>query len=241
MHSLYGYCKVSYDGLRYRLAGVSRGIANAGIYTIFAQCMCNIFSVDVPRELCRKETHRGQIFYVSDPCCYYNPFSCPANSFDAVLCGFAIFLFPHLEQALSEFYRVLRPGGKLGITIASNSDALSQWYGKHLTEYHNLYHFPMNAGGTHLDYHSELPTYLAHAGFSDVQVLQEQTEVVYADAQQWWDAKWTHGTRYSLEHMSSEVLAHFKAEVFARLQEAREPDGIHEEWHFQFTVGIKRE
>ena len=163
----------------------------------------------------------------------------PAASFDAVLCGFAIFLFPHLEQALSEFYRVLRPAGKLGITVAHNSDALSQWYGKHLTGYHDLYHFPMNAGGTRLDYHSELPTYLAHAGFSDVQVLHDQTEVVYASAQQWWDAKWTHGTRYSLEHMSPEVLAQFKTEVFARLQEAQEPDGIHEEWNFQFTVGIK--
>ena len=34
-----------------------------------------------------------------------------AASFDYVLCGFAIFLFPHLEQALSEFYRVLRTRG----------------------------------------------------------------------------------------------------------------------------------
>ncbi len=163
----------------------------------------------------------------------------PAASFDAVLCGFAIFLFPHLEQALTEFYRVLRPGGKLGITVAHNPDALSQWYGKHLTGYHSLYHFPMNAGGTRLDYHSELPTYLAHAGFSDVQVLHDQTEVVYADAQQWWDAKWTHGTRYSLEHMPPEVLAQFKMEVFARLLEAQEPDGIHEEWQFQFFIGTK--
>ena len=163
----------------------------------------------------------------------------PTGSFDVVLCGFAIFLFPHLEQALAEFYRVLRPGGKLGITVAHNPDALSQWYGKHLTEYANQHHFPLNAGGTHLGYHSELPTYLAHAGFSDVQVLHDQTEVVYADAQQWWDAKWTHGTRYSLEHMPPEILAQFKTEVFARLQEAQEPDGIHEKWDFQFTVGIK--
>ena len=123
--------------------------------------------------------------------------------------------------------------------MARDPDTLSQWYGKRLTEYSDLYHFPLNAGGTRLDYHSELPTYLARAGFSDVQVLQEQTTIVYAGAQQWWDSKWTHGTRYSLEHMSPEVLMQFKTEVFARLQEAQEPDGIHEAWHFQFTVGIK--
>src|SRR5258708_5126353 len=63
-------------------------------------------------------------------------------SFDYVLCGFAILLFPHLEQALSECFRVLRPGGKLGITIAQHLDALSHWYGEHITDYHTRYHFP---------------------------------------------------------------------------------------------------
>ncbi len=161
------------------------------------------------------------------------------ESFDAVLCGFAIFLFPHLEQALSEFFRVLRPGGKLGITIASNPDALSQWYGKRLTEYQHQYHFPLNAGGTHLDYHSEMPLYLTRAGFNNVQVLHDQTEVVYTNAQQWWDAKWTHGTRYSLEHMPPEVLEQFKTEIFNSLENVRELDGIHEEWHFRYILGTK--
>jgi len=159
-------------------------------------------------------------------------------SFDVVLCGFAIFLFPHLEQVLSEFFRVLRAGGKLGITVAHNPDALSPWYGKHLTEYYERHHFPLNAGGSTLDL-SELPAYLARTGFVDVQVLHLQAEFVYADAQQWWDAKWTHGTRYSLEHMVPRVLTQFKKEVFARLQEAQQPDGIHEEWDLQFILRMR--
>ncbi|MEO8971124.1 MAG: methyltransferase domain-containing protein [Ktedonobacteraceae bacterium] len=161
-----------------------------------------------------------------------------ADSFDAVLCGFAIFLFPHLEQALSEFFRVLRPGGKLGITVARDSAVLTQWYGERLTQYSNQYHFPLNAGGGNLDY-AEIPAHLDRAGFVNVQVHQEEADFVYADAQQWWDAKWTHGTRYSLEHMSSEVLAQFKTEVFAKLQEALEPDGIHEPLHLQFFIGTR--
>lgn len=161
------------------------------------------------------------------------------DSFDAVLCGFVIFLFPHLEQALSEFFRVLRRGGKLGITVARNSDALSQWYGKRLTEYHNQYHFPLNVSGSQLAL-SQIPLHLVRAGFADVQVLHEQAEFVYADAQQWWDAKWTHGTRYSLEHMPQEVLAQFKTEVFARLQKAQQPDGIHEGWDLRLILGTKR-
>jgi len=41
------------------------------------------------------------------------------RSFDAVLSLFALLHFPHPERALSEMYRVLRPGGKLVIGIGS--------------------------------------------------------------------------------------------------------------------------
>lgn len=162
-----------------------------------------------------------------------------ADSFDAVLCGFAIFLFPHPEQALAEFYRVLRPGGKLGITVGSNPNTLDLWYGERITAYHEQYHFPLNAGGNNVNYRTELPEYLTQAGFAQVQIFHRQADLVYSDAQQWWDAKWTHGTRYSLEHMAPDVLAQFKAEVLAKLAEMQQADGIHEEWNIQYIVGTK--
>ena len=56
---------------------------------------------------------------------------------------------------------------------------------------------------------------------------------------QWWDARWTHGTRYSLEHMSPEILAQFKSEVFARLEEAQRQDGIYEERNLEFIIGTR--
>jgi ubiquinone/menaquinone biosynthesis C-methylase UbiE len=158
-----------------------------------------------------------------------------ATFFDDILCGFAIFLFPHLEQALSEFFRVLRPTGKIGITVAHDVDALSLWYGKRLTEYSEQYHFPLRVGGGPLNL-SEIPSHLTRAGFVNARVLQEKADFVYADAQQYWDAKWTHGTRYSLEHMSPEVLAQFKGEVFARLVKEQQQDGIHEELDLRYII-----
>jgi len=164
----------------------------------------------------------------------------PDADFDYVLCGFAIFFFPHLEQALSEFFRVLRPTGKLGITVAQNIDALSRWYGQHITAYHERYQIPWRVGSGKGGNYAELPRYLTDAGFSDVQVLQEEADFVYADVQVWWDAKWTHGTRYALEHMDAEILVQFKDEVFAKLAHETQSDGIHETLRFQYVLASKK-
>jgi hypothetical protein len=71
-------------------------------------------------------------------------------------------------------------------------------------------------------------------------VLREEADFVYADAQIWWDAKWTHGTRYALEHMDAEILAQFKDEVFARLAQEEQSDGIHETFRFQYMLAAKK-
>jgi SAM-dependent methyltransferase len=163
----------------------------------------------------------------------------PDAFFDYALCGFAIFLFPDLEQALSEFFRVLRPGGKIGITVAQDRDALSHWYGEHVTAYHLRYQFPLYAGGGKGSNYADLPQYLTNAGFTDVQVLQEQADFVYADAQEWWNSRWTHGPRYALEHMEPPVLVQFKAEVFAKLVQEAQSHGIHETLQIQYILADK--
>lgn len=48
------------------------------------------------------------------------------NSFDAIICECALCTFPDKLLALSEFKRVLRPGGKVGITDLTRSGTLSQ-------------------------------------------------------------------------------------------------------------------
>jgi O-methyltransferase/aklanonic acid methyltransferase len=39
------------------------------------------------------------------------------ETFDVVTCAFALFLFPDMEAALREMYRVSKPGGYIGISI----------------------------------------------------------------------------------------------------------------------------
>lgn len=161
-------------------------------------------------------------------------------SFDAALCGFAVFLFPDLERALGEMRRVVRPGGRVGFTVARDADPLSRWYGERITAYAARYGFPLSAGGGDGRDLDALPASLAHAGFTDLRVETGRGEFPYASAQQWWDARWTHGPRYALEQAPPDARARLQAEVFARLaEEATRPGGVCEALDFTYLIATR--
>ena len=51
----------------------------------------------------------------------------PGESFDFVLCGFAVFFFPQLDRALAEIRRVLRPQGCFGLSTWGQPDEHWKW------------------------------------------------------------------------------------------------------------------
>jgi len=161
----------------------------------------------------------------------------PAGTFDAVLCGFTIF-FLDRERALREFRRVLRPGGRLGVSLAADGDPRWQWYNDLLIAYSQAHQFPLSppAAGGAWD-RADLPTSIRQAGFADVRETIAADEIVYASEDEWWAAKWTHGARYPLEQMPDALLARFKAEVFARLAAHKADDGFHEVVRLQCVIG----
>jgi ubiquinone/menaquinone biosynthesis C-methylase UbiE len=160
-------------------------------------------------------------------------------TFKYLTCGFAIFLFPQPDRTLSEWLRVLLPGGKVGISVAGRGDERWRWYEELLVEYHNAHHFPLSPGGSGLRDPEAIEAALSTAGFTDLQVIVEEHEFIYGTEQDWWDAKWTHGSRYPLERMKPEVLNQFRRDVFARLAEQKMVDGIREKWRLICIVGLK--
>lgn len=56
-------------------------------------------------------------------------------SFDGVYCGFVLFFLPHLETALAEYVRVLKPGGQIAVSTWGKDDMRWSWYGKLLKQY----------------------------------------------------------------------------------------------------------
>jgi ubiquinone/menaquinone biosynthesis C-methylase UbiE len=156
----------------------------------------------------------------------------PDDSFDCVLCGFALFFFPHLEQALAEMRRVLRPGGRLAVTTWDKSgDEGWEWY----SDLVHSYLPPPDARepgqpGPVLDEPQGLAAALRAASFQDVQVSTKTLAAAFRDEEEWWTARWSHGGRMKLEQIEAqggaEALGRFKEQAFRGLQSMKTAGGV---------------
>jgi SAM-dependent methyltransferase len=174
----------------------------------------------------------------------------PDESFDFVLCGFAVFFFPQLDRALAEFRRVLRPQGCLGISTWGQHDERWKWYDDLFESY--LPSPPEEqapdsppAPRPVFNKPDGLVTLLGGAGFSDTQVTTDEADFIYNSADEWWQTQWSHGARRGLEEIERkggvELLERFKADAFEKLQTIKQPDGIHELFRALFAVGTQAE
>jgi ubiquinone/menaquinone biosynthesis C-methylase UbiE len=165
----------------------------------------------------------------------------PSEAFDFALCGFAIFFFPHPSETLTEWRRVLVPGGKLIVCVVARSDERWRWFEERLNAYHQQYGFPITpmSGGSEISRPVEIQSRMLASDFRESVILTQEYELIYADERQWWDSKWTHGSRFALENMPGELLERFHRESLVDLASLKEPDGFHEHWQVGWIMGTK--
>jgi O-methyltransferase/aklanonic acid methyltransferase len=144
--------------------------------------------------------------------------------FDTVLCGFSVQFFPHLDRALKEFRRVIKPGGRIAVTTWGEvDDPRWDWYDL----LRNEYQANVKLGSNSLNKPEVIETWFSEAGFNDIQIITKDFDMVYRDEEEWWNVEWSISGRAGLEKLSPETLERFKAECFAKMQSQREADGFH--------------
>jgi O-methyltransferase / aklanonic acid methyltransferase len=139
-----------------------------------------------------------------------------SSSFDLVLCAFGIF-FLDANLALKEWQRVLKPYGQVAVSIREQGDPRWNWYEEKLRAVYAHLGLPVptfaRRGARALLKPQDIYTALSEHGFTGIRIITSPFELVYPDAQTWWEAKWTHGSRRALESMPSKILEQFKSEV----------------------------
>jgi ubiquinone/menaquinone biosynthesis C-methylase UbiE len=163
------------------------------------------------------------------------------ETFDHIHCGFGIFFFPNYNVALSEFMRVLKNGGRLSFTtFLRKSDEKFMWLGelvkKYLPEIEDEHD---EENGPEFDTEEGLYQILNEAGFKNIRIISEEKTFNYKDEQEWWDKLWTHGYIRVLEMISKDKMEDFKTEVFHKLREIKEAEGISPTLFILYAFGEK--
>jgi SAM-dependent methyltransferase len=165
----------------------------------------------------------------------------PAAAFDRVLCSFAIQFFPQPPRALHEFFRVLRPGGRVGLMTWTADCPFLRWCHRELTA--SLPSHPPPAVDSQevprFDTTARIEVALQQAGFVDIDIHMEEAEFIYTQDEDWWVWLWSIATRRWLERLEAPVLAQVKADMLHKVQVWKRADSIHAPFHALCSVGTK--
>ena len=176
----------------------------------------------------------------------------PDAAFDAVTCGFGIFFLPDLNAALTEFRRVLVPGGRLAVStwsrdISSAERARWSWYDDLVKSY--LPPTPDTASqpasptsfAIQMDSPETTIWRFIQVGLRNVSVHTETATFAYTSAEDWWQERWSLFFRTPLERLSPEALAALQADALAHARQMYERKDLFTEMIALFTLGTNPE
>lgn len=146
----------------------------------------------------------------------------PDESFDVVLCAFGVMFFPDRGRALAEWRRVLRPGGRVGVSVPMGANDELMFFGDVARTYAGRAVRPLPTPPAPF----ELRPLLEDAGFVDIEEVDDEQEFTFPDEQAWWAWLRTQGQRVFLDALPPDAVDDLREECFTRLRPHRTPDGF---------------
>jgi SAM-dependent methyltransferase len=145
----------------------------------------------------------------------------PEAAFSRVLCGFGLMFFPRLDRALSEFRRVLEPGGRIGVSTWQVSQADDV----------RVVLDELGLGGPGepgwITDQNELADLLKRAGFPHVRVKVDSHVFRYADLEEYWQSARGTGQRRRLDVLNAEQTERVRMALARRVLTHQRADGIY--------------
>ncbi|NHJ12733.1 MAG: class I SAM-dependent methyltransferase [Candidatus Thorarchaeota archaeon] len=147
------------------------------------------------------------------------------------------------DAIMSEVFRVLKKGGRVGFSGWAKADA-STIMRKLLLAYlpSDSSHIPNVKGWSHTETSRGWKEILSTAGFVDIVTSVEKYDMVYPSKDEWWqevvDLDWQE-VMEDLEKMGLISVQELKKQAFAQLNDYKKPDGIHQARDAVLAIGTK--